>query len=104
MTTGPGEATSRDVQLLPGLVSTYFAIHSEVGEKCATLSRQQTAQEKLHIALLRSRVLPLDTVDNSAGLLDRAPGRAGRVPARRSGPPIRHGRALILVATRLIVG
>ena len=49
-------------------------------------------------------VLPLDMVDNSAGLLERAPVRAGRTPARGSRPPIRRGHAVILVATLPIVG
>src|SRR4051794_218120 len=48
-------------------------------------------------------VLPLDMVDNSAGLLERAPGRAGPAPARVSGTPIRRGHAVILVATPLLV-
>src|SRR4051812_46633512 len=34
------------------------------------------------------RVLPLDTVDHSAGLLERAPGRARRAPARASRTPL----------------
>jgi hypothetical protein len=49
-------------------------------------------------------VLPLDMVDNSSGLLERAPGRAGPAPARVSRTLIQRGHALILVTTRLIVG
>src|SRR4051812_48695525 len=48
-------------------------------------------------------VLPLDMVGNSAGLLERAPGRAEPAPARVRGTPIRRGHAVILVATPLIV-
>src|SRR5947209_19598847 len=54
--------------------------------------------------LVAEEVLPMDTVDNSAELLERAPGRAGQAPARRSGTTIRRGRALMPVDTRIIVG
>src|SRR4051812_7316936 len=46
----------------------------------------------------------MDVVDNAAGLLERAPIRAGLAPARVSRTPIRRGHALILVATLPIVG
>ena len=55
-------------------------------------------------AIRRRGMLPLDMVDNSAGLLEPAPGRAGLAPARVSRAPIRRGHAVILVATRLLVG
>src|SRR4051794_25304489 len=43
-------------------------------------------------------------VDNAAGLLERAPVRAGLAAARGSRTPIRREHAVILVATPLIVG
>src|SRR6476469_501587 len=42
-------------------------------------------------------------VDNSAGLLERAPDRAGRAPAQVSRPPLQRGHALILATPRLLV-
>jgi hypothetical protein len=46
--------------------------------------------EALHheAELALEEVLPLDMVDNSAGSLERPPGRAGRTPARVSRIPI----------------
>src|SRR4051794_36233778 len=46
----------------------------------------------------------MDMVDNSAGLLERAPVRASLAAARVSWTPIWRGHALILVATLLLVG
>src|SRR4051812_43471574 len=48
-------------------------------------------------------VLPLDMVDNSAGLLERSPGRAGLASARGSRTSIRPGHAVFLVAPQPLV-
>src|SRR3954447_14931683 len=52
---------------------------------------------------MRQVVVPTDMVDNSAGLLDRAPGPARLAPARVSSTPIWCGYAVNPVAALLIV-